>query len=604
MQPVAASFRRSTLHHITVGSMMFHAPSPRRPSSFTRIFSTSWQQQRATLDCPPPAPSASSFLPERFTYIDKTLLLAKIMSGPDQYVFAPAPRRMGKSLTVKMLGALARGERDKFEGMAIAAKHGLYDFDKQQYSVVQLDCSGLFVDTHSLGGASSSSSSSSDLVRVTADIDALTLKIDTLEQQIETEQDADKEQQLRDKEKQLRDKEKQLRDKEMFLLKLPDSGTSPQVKGVWANLAKRICAVALREHDFDISDQLDPADSMEALIDCLRRRHPDRMIVLTIDEYDAPVNAFLPHDPALAVEMATTLAPFYTMLKRRTDDLHKMFVTGVTKFSMTSMFSGPNQITPIMERTAEYSNLFGFTRAQVQDAYGDYMIERGFTTHAGLGASLDKLVRHYNGYRFHPEQADHDRSINPFSIMNFLLSGNVKNYWCGTAVGLSTVHMLGLRSFDILDGFTMTESELFRPIGAGEYASHWQQTAFVSGYATILSAKHFVNEGESDHHLTLGAPNEEVSKWLTEGAVSSLIGDMYGDIKVLDKYGAALQSLDWATAFDEHGQTLVNPRVQIHAIANEDQMKRVLATLLRRSGASSDSSIRRRVHGAEVSTRH
>jgi hypothetical protein len=146
----------------------------RRRSPFARLFST-WPQRPATLERPPPSSSASSFLPDRFTYVDKTPLLAKIMTGPDQYVFAPAPRRMGKSLTVKMLGAIARGEKDKFAGMAIAEEAGLYDFDKAQYSVVQLSCSGL--------------SSVSDLAHVQAEIDVQTTKIEKLELQIEEEQD-------------------------------------------------------------------------------------------------------------------------------------------------------------------------------------------------------------------------------------------------------------------------------------------------------------------------------------------------------------------------------------------------------------------------------
>jgi hypothetical protein len=218
------------------------------------------------------------------------------------------------------------------------------------------------------------------------------------------------------------------------------------------------------------------------------------------------------------------------------------------------------------------------------------VIERGFTTAEMLENTLDQLVAHYTGYRFHPKQADDDRSINPFSIVKFLESGELENYWCHSAASSSFVPMLGVHAFDILAGFTATRSELFSNVSANEIASHWKQLAFFSGYATILSAEAFSDQGESDHHLTLGAPNGEVTKWLKTDAVASLVGDMYDDgIELVNKYGAALQSLDFETAFGVHGQALVNPRQSLHAITNEDQMKGVLAMLLRRPSAPNGS---------------
>jgi hypothetical protein len=463
---------------------------------------------RSTL--PPPDSSESEFIPSKHAYVDKTRLLAKLLLSGKKAVYATAPRRMGKSLTVDMLGAIARGERDKFVGMDIV-EDGKYDFE--QYSVVQLDCSGLY-----------------------------------------------------------------------------RPGRSPSQ--VDAAFADHIREVAFDDHKFDVDDDKDAADAMKALIRALRRQDNDSKIVVTIDEYDAPVNDFLSKGKASdAEEMAEMLKPFYTMLKARKADLRFVFATGICKFSMTSMFSGPNQMTPIMEDTAEYCNLFGFTRAQVKQTYGDYMIERGFTTAEALDDKLDLLVKHYNGYRFHPKQVDADRSINPFSIMKFLATGEVENYWCHSSVSQSFVSMLGVHSFDILAGFTSTRSELFSNVSAKEIASHWKQMAFFSGYATILNTEAFTTEmGSSDHRLQLGPPNDEVTEWFKRDAVASLIGDMYEDgAELVNKYGAALQALKWETAFGEHGQALVNPRRKLHAIANEDQMKGVLASLLRRPGAPVDS---------------
>jgi hypothetical protein len=127
----------------------------------------------------------------------------------------------------------------------------------------------------------------------------------------------------------------------MLFLKRPPNRSTPQ--GVSAALADHIRRVAESQHGIkNIESSLAPDQAIEVLFFELRRQHPERLIVLTVDEYDAPVNSFLPHDPASAKKMALTLVPFYTKLKGLTKDLHVMFVTGITKFSMTSMFSGPN----------------------------------------------------------------------------------------------------------------------------------------------------------------------------------------------------------------------------------------------------------------------
>ena len=78
--------------------------------------------------------------------------------------------------------------------------------------------------------------------------------------------------------------------------------------------------------------------------------------------------------------MAELLSPFYSAMKKEQDThgvFHKVFVTGVSKFSMMSMFSDANQFTPLLERTADYSNLYGFTKSEIQNTYGEH-IEKTF----------------------------------------------------------------------------------------------------------------------------------------------------------------------------------------------------------------------------------
>ena len=67
---------------------------------------------------PPPSPGMSRLDMTRYSYVDKTGLLARILSDdPDhsagQFLHAPAMRRIGKSTTIKMLAAMA-GEIESY----------------------------------------------------------------------------------------------------------------------------------------------------------------------------------------------------------------------------------------------------------------------------------------------------------------------------------------------------------------------------------------------------------------------------------------------------------------------------------------------------------
>jgi hypothetical protein len=76
---------------------------------------------------PPPSPGLSAIDLKRYAYVDKTHLLARILTddprhSPGQFLHTPAMRRIGKSTTIRFLAAMARGDKktkELFEGMAV-----------------------------------------------------------------------------------------------------------------------------------------------------------------------------------------------------------------------------------------------------------------------------------------------------------------------------------------------------------------------------------------------------------------------------------------------------------------------------------------------------
>ena len=229
------------------------------------------------------------------------------------------------------------------------------------------------------------------------------------------------------------------------------------------------------------------------------------MLLLLIDEYDAPVANYLPQQPKFAESVAEMMKYFYLVTKEREGEFYKVFVTGVSKYATTSMFSSANNFIPIMENTSEFSNLYGFTETEICSTYGPF-IEKKF---GNLDKVMDELRRMYNGYCFHPDQTE--KVFNPWSILYYLQTGKLDNHWATSAMSSKVVNMLGLHGFDILNGFEMTSGDLFAPISAGEIPNYWRQMAFQSGYATILKVGE-VAAGTlvSKQKLHLGVPNEEV----------------------------------------------------------------------------------------------
>jgi len=101
---------------------------------------------------PPPSPGMSRLDMTRYSYVDKTDLLARILSdNPDhsagQFLHAPAMRRIGKSTTIKMLAAMAGGDRELFQGMAVNEPGSPFEIGKTPYSVIQLDFSAPSIET-------------------------------------------------------------------------------------------------------------------------------------------------------------------------------------------------------------------------------------------------------------------------------------------------------------------------------------------------------------------------------------------------------------------------------------------------------------------------
>jgi len=150
-------------------------------------------------------------------------------------------------------------------------------------------------------------------------------------------------------------------------------------------------------------------------------------VALIIDEYDCPLLDTLSY-PQVHSEIKEELKGFYKVLKSCDQYIQFAFITGVTKFSQVSLFSGMNQPADISFNDS-YAALCGFTQKELE-TYFEPEINEFSKKFGGRENYLDKLRNFYDGYKF-SENAEN--VYNPISVMkHFGNDGKFDVFWAET----------------------------------------------------------------------------------------------------------------------------------------------------------------------------
>ena len=144
-------------------------------------------------------------------------------------------------------------------------------------------------------------------------------------------------------------------------------------------------------------------------------KYGQRAVVL-VDEYDKPILDNI-DNPPIAAEMREGLKNLYSVLKQQDANIQFIFMTGVTKFSKVSLFSGLNQLTDITI-SRDFSTICGYTQEDLEQTFAQHL----------QGVDWDKLRLWYNGYSWRG-----DSVYNPYDILLFIREGmEYGNYWFET----------------------------------------------------------------------------------------------------------------------------------------------------------------------------
>lgn len=157
------------------------------------------------------------------------------------------------------------------------------------------------------------------------------------------------------------------------------------------------------------------------------RRQPVNSFVILIDEYDSPLTACL-NDKKLFEKVRSRLAEFYSALKSNDEQIRFLFITGITKFSKTSIFSELNNLSDI-SLDHRYCNLLGYTSEEIKSYFGGYLKRAADTVQISTQELFLELIKHYDGFCFDRLVSEH--VFAPWSVLKFLSSpeNGFIDYW-------------------------------------------------------------------------------------------------------------------------------------------------------------------------------
>ena len=166
-------------------------------------------------------------------------------------------------------------------------------------------------------------------------------------------------------------------------------------------------------------------------------------IVLLIDEYDVPLTESL-NDPTLFDELKLEYRKIFATLKRM--PFRFVFVTGVSSYAQTSIFSGANQFKNISLRP-KYATCCGYTRDEIEHYFAPELKNAQKVLDLDYDELMAKLSYFYDGYLFTKQDDCNNGSkkvFSPVSVSSFLSepSDGFENYWSGTGAQNSFIFKL------------------------------------------------------------------------------------------------------------------------------------------------------------------
>ena len=249
--------------------------------------------------------------------------------------------------------------------------------------------------------------------------------------------------------------------------------------------------------------------------------------VILVDEYDKPLLDVLGTEQEQ--KNRETLKGFYGTFKAADRFLRFLFLTGVTKFSQVSVFSGLNNLQDI-SMDSRFDAICGITEDELYSYFDKSIIELAEAKEHSVEEMKAELKKQYDGYHFSRNlNAD---IYNPYSLLKAFNEMETEDFWyeSGTPTYLAK----------LLEGHNVNMQKLISIPYERKYFIDYRADAedplamlYQSGYLTIK------DYDKRRKLYRLDFPNDEVRKGFV-----SLLGNSYFNIP-------AVENINWVVKIDD-----------------------------------------------------
>ncbi|MDR1036767.1 MAG: AAA family ATPase [Deltaproteobacteria bacterium] len=169
---------------------------------------------------------------------------------------------------------------------------------------------------------------------------------------------------------------------------------------------------------------------LQELLKGIHQKLGSRVVIL-VDEYDAPLTEHI-MDDVVSTEIRKVLHDFYKSMKRNIEYIRFAFVTGITRFALTALDSGPNNFVDI-SLVPKFGGICGFTKTEMRTLFSDRFQDTLDVLKGNgkipLNTSIDDLKvmieDYYDGYNWLGEE----NVLNPYSLLRFFSLNEFGTYW-------------------------------------------------------------------------------------------------------------------------------------------------------------------------------
>jgi hypothetical protein len=250
-------------------------------------------------------------------------------------------------------------------------------------------------------------------------------------------------------------------------------------------------------------------NAFDELIKLLSKKHG--RVVILIDEYDKPIIDFLEKkDQPIAHENRAKLRNLYACIKDNDEHIELFFMTGVSRFSQTGIFSHLNHLNDLTLHDG-FVNLVGITPTELLDNFGEYIDAAALKLKMNHTELLEEIKKWYNGYSW-----DGINTVyNPFSLINFFGQKSFKEFWFQSGSPKFLIDLIKEKKFYNFSNLRVAASM----VQSYEIEDLDLRTLFFqTGYLTIK---------EIDHRrglYLLDYPNREVEQTMANHIIALMTG--------------------------------------------------------------------------------